>query len=233
MSKKIKCLCKTCGKEFYEYPSRIDDGRGIYCSKECCRKGQETYSILKCKECGKEFKAFKSEVNKNRKFCSRECARIYIHKHSNTTVYGRFFRIFLGMNNRCNTSNKSSSIKNYQNKGIKVLWNNFDEFKNDMYESYIEKCKEIGEKNVSIDRIDNNKSYYKENCRWASPIKQVRNRDKSINIIFKGKKINYYEFAKLINRSTTSVYKHLKSGKTPDEIYKLSLIYDNKGHLKV
>ena len=42
--------------------------------------------------------------------------------------------------------------------------------------------------------------------------------------------MNYYKFAKLIGRSTTIVYYHLKNGKTADEIYKLSLEYNKSGH---
>ena len=49
MSQLKKCICKNCGKDFQEYVSRILDGRGIYCSKECANKGQETYSMLICK----------------------------------------------------------------------------------------------------------------------------------------------------------------------------------------
>jgi hypothetical protein len=52
-----------------------------------------------------------------------------------------------------------------------------------MYESYLDHCKLYGEKNTSIDRIDNNKDYCKENCRWATPEVQTLNRGNTRNII--------------------------------------------------
>lgn len=33
----VKRECKTCGKEFTTYPSKIKAGRGKYCSRECCK----------------------------------------------------------------------------------------------------------------------------------------------------------------------------------------------------
>lgn len=37
---KIKCICGTCKKTFYEKPARIKDGRGKFCSKKCYVKWQ-------------------------------------------------------------------------------------------------------------------------------------------------------------------------------------------------
>jgi len=40
----VKLNCKICGKLFTEFKSRIKDGRGIYCSKQCTFEGQKNYS---------------------------------------------------------------------------------------------------------------------------------------------------------------------------------------------
>lgn len=53
-------------------------------------------------------------------------------------------------------------------KWIKCEWKSFQEFKNDMYDSYLEHVKIHWEKNTTLDRIDRNKNYWKSNCRWAT-----------------------------------------------------------------
>lgn len=47
--KSIKCICKTCGKEFLLCQSAIKDGQGKFCSKECYAK--ELSIIKKGKNC--------------------------------------------------------------------------------------------------------------------------------------------------------------------------------------
>jgi len=38
--RRVSRICKQCGKEFFVKQSRIDDGRGIFCSRGCFGKWQ-------------------------------------------------------------------------------------------------------------------------------------------------------------------------------------------------
>lgn len=115
----------------------------------------------------------------------RENSRKASTKHG---FYGtRFYKAWRAMKGRC-TNNSYMSIKNYKSRGITYCkeWEDFINFKNDMYESYLKHIKEYGEKDTSLDRIDNNKGYYKENCRWATRKIQQNNRRGCVHIEYKG-----------------------------------------------
>lgn len=98
----------------------------------------------------------------------------------------RFHRIYRKMRERCSDKNHKYFC-NYGGSGIKLFWKTFDQFKKDMYKSYQYHVKKYGEKETTIDRINSNGNYCKENCRWSTYKVQQRNRTNNRIIIYNGK----------------------------------------------
>lgn len=89
-----------------------------------------------------------------------------LHGMSNSSEY----KIWRGIIDRC-CNMKLHYFKKYGGRGITVC----DEWKN----SFLAFYRDMGSrpsKNHSIDRIDNEKGYLKENCRWADRTTQARNK---------------------------------------------------------
>lgn len=101
---------------------------------------------------------------------------ISLAQEKNTThwmSYTPFYNIYQWILRRCYNKN-DTSYKNYWWRGIECVWNSFEEFKDDMYNSYLEHIMFYW-KNTSLDRIDVNWNYCKENCRWATQQEQSLN----------------------------------------------------------
>lgn len=86
------------------------------------------------------------------------------HGMSKTPTY----RVWTYMITRC-TNPASKSFADYGGRGISVCaeWTSFERFLADMGE------RPTGS---SIDRIDNNLGYFKDNCRWSTAEQQCQNR---------------------------------------------------------
>lgn len=102
------------------------------------------------------------------------------------------YRIWKGMRARC-YSPCNASMGNYQKNGIKVCerWSSFANFYADMGSR---------PEGYTLDRIDCDKGYSPDNCRWATWSTQSKNRKGfNINITFSGKTQCLKDWAKEYN----------------------------------
>lgn len=91
----------------------------------------------------------------------------------------RFKQIWANMRTRVLNKN-CNMYKYYGGKGVSIEWRDFLEFKDDMYESYLEHVSAYGEKNSQIDRINSDGNYSKRNCKWATIVEQARNMSRNV-----------------------------------------------------
>ena len=78
----------------------------------------------------------------------------------------RIYNIWTEMKQRCENP-KCKSYRYYWGRWIRIEWNSFEEFYNDMYPTY--------EEWLSIERIDTNGNYCKWNCKRATREEQMNN----------------------------------------------------------
>lgn len=92
----------------------------------------------------------------------------------------RLYKVWADMRQRCNNQNHVK-YKSYGARGIKVCedWNDFSCFREwALSHGYSD--------TLTLDRIDNDKGYYPNNCRWADRFIQQNNTRKNHLITYKG-----------------------------------------------
>lgn len=104
----------------------------------------------------------------------KAAARFMKHGLSKTPTWVSWME----MKRRC-INKKRNRASRYFLRGITFCerWLDFENFLEDMGE------RPMG---YSLDRIDNDKDYYKENCKWSLPKEQARNRSTNTIITYKG-----------------------------------------------
>lgn len=129
----------------------------------------------------------------------------------------KLHRTYYGLYNRC-TNPKSPKYQSYGGRGIKNLWNSFEDFYSDMCEAYLTALEKYGEeKNITVDRIDNNGNYCKENCRWVSFAEQCRNRRNNTVITFDGISMSIAGWTEKLGKKKWIISQRLRKGWTVKE----------------
>jgi hypothetical protein len=108
------------------------------------------------------------------------------------------------MKSRCLNPN-SRMYHRYGGRGIKVCeeWMSFHNFLADMGEPPA---------GMSIDRIDVNGNYCKENCRWATRREQARNRSTCVFVNIDGREVCLMDACKHLGRNYDCVRGRIRKG---------------------
>lgn len=114
---------------------------------------------------------------------------------------------------------KNNRYKEYGGRGIKLEWKSFDDFKVDMYESYLAHVAEFGERQTTLDRIDVNGNYCKANTRWATLKEQARNKRDSRKITFNGKTLSPIEWQEETGINSQTIIGRLNRGWPVEKLF--------------
>jgi hypothetical protein len=199
--------CKQCWKEFESPRSKRK-----YCSIECWHKDRQ-YNLL-------NQKYWRLTVIKNlwldrNKWvlwlCQCECWAL-VKRHTNKLVNWKnqscwcfrktsywlvkdsFYYKYNSMHTRCEDP-KSDSYAIYWWKWIRCERKTFQDFYKDMYASYVAHCEKFWQKDTTIDRIDVNWNYCKENCRWATNKEQSNNKSNNRFVEYNWKRLTVSQWA--------------------------------------
>ncbi len=151
-------------------------------------------------ECGNKSKVERSILLSGKSTQCKSCARKLhtkgknnpAHKHGYSSKSHPQFHmhyIWSSIKQRCNNP-KVKNYHRYGGRGIKMCleWeSSFETFVSDMG---------IRPKGCSIDRIDNNLGYYKENCRWVTKEENSNNTSKNVNYTYNNVTLSESQWAK-------------------------------------
>ena len=140
-------------------------------------------------------------------------------KHGDTKANRRtrLYRIWSGMKSRC-YNERCFEYSRYGGRGIKIC----SEWLND-YENFKNWANANGySDDLSIDRIDGNKGYSPENCRWATRKEQQNNLSTNRIVQYNGERYTVAQLSEKYNVSHDKLLKKLNSGCSAEELIRFA-----------
>lgn len=117
----------------------------------------------------------------------------------------RLYRVWGNMKTRC-YNKRNRNYARWGARGITVC----DEWRSDFQAFYDWAMANGYEDGLSIDRIDNDRGYSPDNCRWATPEQQANNTRKTTSIECNGEAYTLAQWSKKLGIDKTTLFYRLK-----------------------
>lgn len=156
-------------------------------------------SLCKC-ECGLEKLVIRNSLKNGSNSMCRICSN-KTHDMTKTKVY----TTWVDMKRRC-FNKKTSRYHDYGGRGITVC----DRWKHS-FENFFEDMGERPE-GLTLDRKDNDKNYYKDNCRWATQKEQANNRSSNRLIDYNNQTKNLKQWSEYLGINYGTLKSRLNRG---------------------
>lgn len=154
-------------------------------------------------ECGNIFYRTKDEILKHDNGACGKCKRVRpeLDGHSKTPLY----RVYYAMKQRCYDKN-SSEYHNYGGRGISVCeeWlNSFSDFN--------KWCLNNGyRKGLQLDRIDNNKNYSPDNCKFSTPLENSNNKRTCVYVTHNDQTHTINEWSRILGINKNTFWRYIR-----------------------
>lgn len=164
------------------------------------KRGEKLWKCL-C-DCGNTTIATTGSLNSGRK---RSCRCGERKKYGRKVIGTSTYNSYHAMKHRCLLP-KDPGYKNYGARGITVCQRWLDSFAN-----FLEDMGERPE-GTTLDRINNNLGYFKENCRWATRKDQRRNSRQNHYLEYNGKTLCIEDWSRLTGIKHSTICRRIIRG---------------------
>lgn len=151
-------------------------------------------------ECGFEMAIAGTLLNCGSTSKCERCSKLK-HGHAVRFEKSRTYASWNSMRQRC-TNPHATGYRRYGGRGIKCCgrWDNFEAFLEDMG---------LRPEGTTLERIRNSEGYEPGNCRWATPLEQAQNMDKTKLVHFDGKAVSLRQASLAIGRTHSAISYYL------------------------
>ena len=190
-----------------------DSNYGLTMIEDSFTKDGRRWALFQC-ECGnKKYIRVANVSSGSTRYCGchygKNNHKTRNKKHGDTNT--RLYSIWSSLKKRC----KDKQNPNYGGRGITYCkeWEQYEAFKKWSLENgYNEK--------LTIDRIDVNKGYCPENCRWISPKEQANNKGNNIRITLNGETKTLAQWCEHFNVPYSRMRVRLSRGWKKEDLFK-------------
>lgn len=174
-----------------------------------------------CPSCGSAFEATQYQLDNGRgRYCSRPCSAkgsMIKHGHTTKTYASPTYLTWINMRRRCQDV-KSTKYPQYGALGITVCseWQSFEGFLSDMG---------VRPDGKTLDRINGDLGYTKDNCRWATPAEQSSNLKTTTWVEYNGVRVDLTSLSKSLGLSKGTLSYRIKAG-WPESQWSRSATYE-------